>query len=84
MWYYFTIILHEGYKKPWISSGIGRMAIPILVYVLEDSQTYLIVEKVLSNRTFLKPEEQTPRRGTIGFKTIGLSTLLKFVDDWPM
>jgi hypothetical protein len=57
------------------------MAIPILVYVLEDSQTYLIVEKVLSNRTFLKPEEQTPRRGTIGFKTIGLSTLLKFVDD---
>jgi hypothetical protein len=57
------------------------MAIPILVYVLEDSQTYLIVEKVLSNRTFLKPEEQTPRHGKIGFKTIGLSTLLKFVDD---
>ena len=57
------------------------MAIPILVYVLEDSQIYLIVEKVLSNRTFLKPEEQTPRRGTIGFKTIGLSTLIKFVDD---
>jgi hypothetical protein len=63
---------------------IGRMVIPILVYVLEDSQTYLIVEKALRNRTFLKPEEQTPRRGTIGFKTIGLSTLIKFVDDTPV
>ena len=57
------------------------MAIPILIYVLEDSQIYLIVEKVLSNRTFLKPEEQKLRRGTIGFKTIGLSTLIQFMDD---
>lgn len=34
------------------------------------------LEKALCNRTFLRPEKQTPRRGTIGFQIIGLSTLI--------
>jgi hypothetical protein len=48
-------------------SGKGKMAIPILVNFLKDSQTFNFLLKIPLSHTFLESEEQQQLNGRIGF-----------------
>ena len=78
--FFFVWRLHI--RMAWMRSSKGKMAIPILVNFLKDSQTFNFLLKIPFSHTFLESEEQQQLNGRIGFPKLLFAKWTRNVNAW--